>query len=213
MASLDVSPILLSTASALRFSFGSIRARTVSLLPICGYLRLTCSTYGLQTQTQKEPGVDRIDRSDASLRRDNGDLDQEPRIGEFGLDAGAAGQILPAGPGVPGLVHRVAQADVGDPDGGAHDVALVGAAQRQQPIDLSEDLLGLSLRILLRIIGGDPGGEHEAVRLDRLRVEFRWLVALDRHRIPPAFGAAARAPVIPWPENRRHSRHRSGRTP
>src|SRR6266567_7611264 len=129
MASLDVSPILLSTASALRFSFGSIRARTVSLLPICGYLRLTCSTYGLQTQKQpKEPGVGRIDRREASFGGDNGDLDQEPRIGELGLDAGAAGQILPAGPGVPGLVHRVAQADVGDPDGGAHDLALVGAA-------------------------------------------------------------------------------------
>src|SRR5439155_23195071 len=54
---------------------------------------------------------------------------------------------------------------------------------------LSEDLLRLSLGVLLRVLGGDPGGEHESIGLDRLRVEFRWLVALDRHRIPPAFGA------------------------
>jgi hypothetical protein len=27
---------------------------------------------------------------------DDGDLDQQPRVGELGLDAGAAGQILPA---------------------------------------------------------------------------------------------------------------------
>src|SRR5436190_14842150 len=97
------------------------------------------------------------------FRRDDGDLHEQPRVGEFGFDTAAAGQILPAGPGVPGLVHRLAVADVANPDGGADDLGLVGAAQRQQAIDLLENLLRLALGVLLRIVCGDPGGEHETV--------------------------------------------------
>jgi len=53
-----------------------------------------------------------------SFGGNHGDLDQQTRVGQLGLDAGPAGQVLAPGPGVPGLVHGIAQADVGDPDGG-----------------------------------------------------------------------------------------------
>src|SRR5262247_912525 len=61
-----------------------------------------------------------------SLRRNHGDFDQQPRIGELGLDAGPAWQVLALGPGVPGLIHGVAQANVGDPNGGRYNLRLVG---------------------------------------------------------------------------------------
>src|SRR5215469_7443469 len=123
----------------------------------------------------------------------HGDLDEQPRIGELCLDAGAPGQVLAAGPRVPGFVHRVAMANVAHPDGGAHDLALVGAAQRQQPIDLLEDLLRLTLGVLLGIVGGDSSREHETVGLDDLRENLRGLVALDGHCFPPGPRRCARA--------------------
>jgi hypothetical protein len=56
--------------------------------------------------------ADELDGRVLLFGRDDGDLDQQPRVGELGLDAGAAGQILPAGPCVPGLVHGVAVANI-----------------------------------------------------------------------------------------------------
>src|SRR5262249_40263901 len=134
-----------------------------------------------------------INRAQWLLGSHHGDLDEQPRIGEPGLDAGAPGQILAARPYVPGFVHRLAEASIAHPHGGAHDLALVGAAQRQQPIDLLEDLLRLTLGVLLGIVGGDARREHEAVGLDDLRENLRGLVALDGHCFPPGPRRCARA--------------------
>src|SRR5262245_44479901 len=112
---------------------------------------------------------------------DDGDLHEQARIGELGFDAGAAWQVLAARPGVPGLVHGVAQANVGNPDGGGYDLGLVGAAQLEETIDLLEHLLRLPLHVLRGIAGRDAGGEHEAVGLDDFGVDLRRLVPLDGH--------------------------------
>ena len=56
----------------------------------------------------------------ASLGGNDGDLDQQARIGELGLDASAAGKVLTLGPRVPGFVHGIAKTDVGHPDGGGY---------------------------------------------------------------------------------------------
>src|SRR5262249_1619813 len=116
-----------------------------------------------------------------SLGRNHRDFDQQSRVGELGLDARPAWQVLALGPGVPGLIHGVAQANVGDPNGGRYNLRLVGAAQLEEAIDLFENLLGLALGVLLWIGSGDASGEHEAVGLDDLGIDFRWLVTRDGH--------------------------------
>jgi hypothetical protein len=81
----------------------------------------------------------------ASLGGNHGNLDQQTRVGELGLDAGAAGQVLPAGPGVPRLVHGLTQTDIGHPDRGGHDLGLVGTAELQQAIDLLQEKFNMSV--------------------------------------------------------------------
>src|SRR5215831_15021611 len=119
--------------------------------------------------------------SAGSFGSNDGDLDQQTRVRQLSLDAGPAGQVLALGPGIPGFVHGVAQADVGDPDGGRYHLRLIGAAQLEEAVDFLENLLGLALGILLGVGGGDAGGEHEAIGLDDLGVDFRRLVARDGH--------------------------------
>jgi hypothetical protein len=51
------------------------------------------------------------------------------------FDAGARGRAAGRHPGVPHLVHVVHGADVGQPDGGAQELGLVGAGLRQIAVD------------------------------------------------------------------------------
>src|SRR5689334_8047974 len=80
----------------------------------------------------------------ASLGGNDGDLDKHLRIGELGLNAGAAGKVLTLGPRVPSFIHGIAQTDLRHPH-----FRLVGAAKLQETIDFLEDLLGLPLGVLL----------------------------------------------------------------
>src|SRR5262245_45438881 len=95
----------------------------------------------------RESGKECAAPTAASFGSNHGDFDQQTGIGQLGLDAGPAWQVLALGPGVPGLVHGVTQADVGDPDGGRYHLGLVGAAQLQEAVDLLENLSGLALGI------------------------------------------------------------------
>ncbi len=115
---------------------------------------------------------------------DHRDLDQHARVGELGFDAGAAGQVLSAGPGVPRLVHGVAAADVRDPDARGHDLRFVGAGDLQETVDLGQDLLRLTLDVLRDVVGNDAGSEDEAVGLDDLGEDLGRLVADDAHGVP-----------------------------
>src|SRR5688572_27580505 len=97
-------------------------------------------------------------RSSATLlRRHHHDLHQRARVGELRLDAGTCGQVLRVGPRGPDFVHRRAIADVGDPDRRGEDLRLVRSGLRQQPVDLVEDFLGLTLDVRLQLFGDDAG--------------------------------------------------------
>ena len=117
------------------------------------------------------------------LRGDDRDLDQHLRIGELGLNAGAAGKVLTLGPRVPGFVHGIPQTDVGHPDGGGYHLRLVSTAKLQETIDFLENLLGLPLGVLLAVRGSDTGGKHKAIGLDDLGQKFRWFVTRDGHGV------------------------------
>ena len=94
---------------------------------------------------------------------------------------GAHGRVLAAGPGLVSFVHRFAMADVVEPDGGLHDLGLRGAAEREQPVDLAQDFLGLALHVTGEIGRHDACGEDEAIGFGGLGIDLRGLVTRDAH--------------------------------
>src|SRR5215510_3090715 len=126
-------------------------------------------------------------RSGAALLGGNdGDLDQHARIGERGLNAGAPRQVLSAGPGVPRLVHGIPVADVGHPDGCRNQLGLVRTAEFQKPVDLLQDLLRLTLGVLLDVIGNDAGREDKAIGFDDFGIDLGRFVTRNGHGDLPA---------------------------
>src|SRR5690606_8260219 len=102
------------------------------------------------------------------------------------LHAGTRRQILAARPGAPCDVDLIAIADVRHPDRGGDNLALIGATQTEQTIDLLQDLLRLAFRILARIVGHDARGENKAVGLNDIRENLGRLVAYDGHAHLPS---------------------------
>ena len=105
-------------------------------------------------------------------------------IGQLGLNAGAAGQVLAAGQ--------------------AFQASFMGSRWRMSVTQMvAETTLVLSvpptlsrsislricwvwpLGVLLDVVGDNAGGEHEAVGLDDLGIDLRRLVPLDGHGVPP----------------------------
>jgi hypothetical protein len=123
------------------------------------------------------------DGSGALNSFDGGHLNfhQHAWVGQLGLDAGAHGQVLAAGPCNPDLVHEVAMADVVKPEGRRDDLGFVGAADLEQPVDLIDDFLGLSLDVFGQGLGRDASQKDKAIGFNDGVVNFGGFVTFDGH--------------------------------
>jgi hypothetical protein len=100
----------------------------------------------------------------------------------FASTQARAGQVLRVGPRGPYFVHRRAVADVGDPDRRGEDLRLVRSGLRQQPVDLVEDFLGLTLDVRLELF------RHDASEVDGvLRARLRAKEYLKNHVVARSF--------------------------
>ena len=79
----------------------------------------------------------------------------------------------------PEHVHRLAVADVLQPDLGGEDAGVVGAVLLERRIDLGENLGRLTGDVLGEVIGGEAGEEDEAMLLDGGGQDLVGAAALD----------------------------------
>ncbi len=105
----------------------------------------------------------------------NHDFHEMTRIGHVRLHAGSRRRAALWQPGRPDLVHRVAVANVLEPDLCLQQSRLVGAVLLQQRIDLRQRLLCLAGDVLRQILGGAALQEDEIMILDSLRQDLAGL--------------------------------------
>ena len=107
------------------------------------------------------------------MKRDDLDLHEELGAGEMSLDRRPRGEVG-SERGPIGLVHLFEPADVGEEDGGFHDILEAAPSLRQLALDVREGVLGLGFESRRRgpglRVGPDLAGhEHERAGDDGTR--------------------------------------------